>query len=59
MFPPGKELPHDNTLGAGELPAGEGCYSCNIEDAPLDVPVSQRTKRSLAGNGINISLFLY
>lgn len=51
MFPPGVELPHDTSLGAGELPPGEGCYSCNVGDTQLEVPLSKRNKRSVAGYG--------
>ena len=47
MFPEGTELPHETGLGEGELPPGEGCYSCNVGDKPLDVPLSKRNKRSV------------
>ncbi|KAL4228223.1 Fibrillin-1 [Mactra antiquata] len=51
MFPPGVELPHEQAPGIGELPPGEGCYSCNVGDAPLEVPLSSRKKRSLTSYG--------
>ena len=47
MFPEGVELPHETGAGTGELPPGEGCYSCNIGDIPLDLPLSKRSKRSI------------
>ena len=47
LFPPGVQLPHETEAGVGQLPTGEGCYSCNIGDKPLDVPLSKRAKRSL------------
>lgn len=46
MFPEGVELPHETGTGTGDLPPGEGCYSCNVGDIPLDLPLSKRAKRS-------------
>ena len=46
MFPEGVELPHEAGAATGDLPPGEGCYSCNIGDVPLEVPLSKRAKRS-------------
>ena len=46
MFPDGVELPHELGPATGELPPGEGCYSCNVGDVPLEVPLSKRAKRS-------------
>ena len=40
------ELPHEAGPGRGELPPGEGCYSCNVGDIPLNIPLSKRVKRS-------------
>ena len=47
LFPEGVELPHETGAGTGDLPPGEGCYSCNIGDIPLDIPLSKRAKRSV------------
>ncbi|XP_052281301.1 fibrillin-2-like [Dreissena polymorpha] len=55
MFPPGVNLPHESSLGTGELPPGEGCYSCNIGDARLEVPLSKRTKRGIVQNEVSSS----
>ena len=47
MFPDGVQLPHETGPGSGELPPGEGCYTCNVGDIPLDLPLSKRAKRSI------------
>ncbi|XP_052213501.1 fibrillin-1-like [Dreissena polymorpha] len=53
MFPPGVNLPDESSLGTGELPPGEVCYSCNIGDARLEVPLSKRTKRGIVQNEVS------
>ncbi|KAL3865813.1 hypothetical protein ACJMK2_043163, partial [Sinanodonta woodiana] len=49
MYPPGVKLPHEEGTGDKTLPPGEGCYSCNIGQDKLELPLSRRNKRSAEG----------
>ncbi|XP_059151338.1 fibrillin-1-like isoform X1 [Physella acuta] len=44
-YPPGVQLPHENTPSTGgKLPPGEGCYQCDHDFG--EIPLSRRTRRS-------------